>query len=202
MNFFAPNSVYYYKVMDSTQKWQSGDIDAFEALFQQYHKLVFKTAYLVLGNKDEAEDVLQEVFIAVWKSRSTFDPTKGKLTTWLHRITINQCVNRKRRKQVAILSVEEARNDGFDLTAMSSSELPEELLMNRLEYERTMEAINSLDGKHRPVLILRHFSDLSYDEIAQVLGIPLGTVKSRLNQAVRSLRGELEREKREQGGAG
>ncbi len=188
--------------MDSTEKWQSGNINAFEVLFQQYHKLVFKTAYLVLGNKDDAEDVLQEVFIAVWKSRGTFDPTKGKLTTWLHRITVNQCVNRKRRKQVAILSMEEARDDGFRLPEITSSELREELLMNRLEYERTIKAVNSLDGKHRPVLILRYFGDLSYGEIAQVLDIPLGTVKSRLSQAVRSLRGELEKEERERGGAG
>ena len=189
-------------MMDLTEKWQSGDINAFEVLFQQYHKSVFKTAYLMVGNKEDAEDVLQEVFIAVWKSRSTFDPTKGKLTTWLHRITINQCANKKRRKQVAILSVEEARDGGFDLPQIRGSEPPEELLMNRLEYERTMEAVNSLDGKHRSVLILRCFGDLSYGEIAEVLDIPLGTVKSRLNQAVRTLRGELKKEKREQGGAG
>ena len=186
----------YYKAMDFTEKWQSGDMNAFEAVFQQYQQLVFKTAYFMLGNKEEAEDVLQEVFIAVWKSRSTFDPTRGKLTTWLHRITFNQCVNRKRRKQVAILPMD----DRFDLPEISGSELPEELLTNRLEYERTIKAINSLDGKHRPVLILRYFSGLSYGEIAQVLDIPLGTVKSRLNQAVRSLRRELAKEKRGQGG--
>ncbi len=188
--------------MDLVEKWQSGDIDAFEALFQQYQNLVFRTAYLMVGNKEEAEDVLQEVFIAVWKSRNTFNPAKGKLTTWLHRITINQCANSKRRKQVTILSMEEARDGGFDLPQIRGSEPPEELLMNRLEYERTIAAVNSLDGKHRPTLILRYFSDLSYNEIAEILGIPLGTVKSRLNQAIRTLRGELEKEKREQGGAG
>lgn len=83
-----------------------------------------------------------------------------------------------------------------------SAKLPEELLMSKWEYERTIEAVNSLDGKHRSVLILRHFSDLSYDEIAQVLDIPLGTVKSRLNQAIGTLRRELEKEKQEHGGAG
>lgn len=189
-------------MMDLTEKWQSGDINAFEALFHQHYKLVFKTAYLNLGNREDAEDVLQEVFVAVWKSRSTFDPTKGKLTTWLHRITINQCINRKRRKQVAILSVEEARDSGFDLPQIRGSELPDELLMNRLEYERMVKAVNSLDGKHHPVLVLRYFGDLSYGEIAEILDIPLGTVKSRLNQAIRTLRGELEREKREHGGTG
>ncbi len=186
--------------MDLIEKWQSGDINAFEALFQQYYKLVFKTAYLMVGNREDAEDVLQEVFFAVWKSRCTFNPAKGKLTTWLYRITINQCADRKRRKQVATLSTEETKDDGFDLPEIRSSELPEELSMSRLEYERAIKAVNSLGEKHRPVLILRYFNDLSYNEIAQVMGIPLGTVKSRLNEALRTLRGQLEKEK--QGGAG
>lgn len=193
---------YIYIVMDLVEKWQSGDINAFEALFQQYYELVFKTAYFMVGNKQEAEDVLQEVFIAMWKSRCTFDPAKGKLTTWLHRVTINKCISRHRKKQAAFFSLEETTGREPDLLETRSSELPEELLINRLEYERTIKAVNSLDGKHRSVLILRYFSDLSYDEIVQVLGIPLGTVKSRLNQAIRTLRRELEKEKQEQAGAG
>ncbi len=186
--------------MNLIEKWQSGDVNAFEALFEQYHRLVFKTAFLKVGNKEEAEDVLQEVFIAMWKSRNTFDPTKGNISTWLHRITINQCTNKRRRKKVAILSVEQARGNGFDLPEIRSSELPDELLMSRWEYERMIKAIDSQDGKHRSVLILRYFNDLSYDEIAQVLGIPLGTVKSRLNQAIRTLRWEFKKEDQENGG--
>ncbi|MBA7616468.1 ECF RNA polymerase sigma factor SigW [subsurface metagenome] len=188
--------------MDLVEKWQSGDINAFEALFQQYYELVFKTAYFMVGNKQEAEDVLQEVFIAMWKSRCTFDPAKGKLTTWLHRITINKCISGHRKKQAAFFSLEETRDRGFDLLETKSSELPEELLMSKWEYERMMKALGSLEGKHRSTVILRYFNDLSYDEIAQVLGIPLGTVKSRLNQAIRTLRRELEKEKQEYGGAG
>ena len=177
--------------MELTEKWQSGDMSAFEALFQQYQGLVFKTAYLMTSDKEEASDVLQEVFVTVWKSRHTFNPNKGKLTTWLHRITINHCVSRGRKKQPASFSLEEARDDGFDLPETRSSELPEESLMSKLEYEGLVRTIGSLDGKHRPAIILRYFDDLSYDEIAQVLGIPLGTVKSRINQAVRSLRVQL-----------
>lgn len=193
---------YIYIDMDLIEKWQSGDISAFENLFQQYRKLVFKTAFLVVGNKEEAEDVLQEVFIAMWKSRSTFDPARGKLTTWLHRITINQCASKHRKKQPAFFSLEEIRDRGFDLLETKNSNLPEEILINKLDYERMLKTLNSLDRKHRPVLILRYFNDLSYDEIAQVLGIPLGTVKSRLNHAIRTARRELEKGKQEQGVAG
>lgn len=176
---------------NSIEKWQSGDISAFEVLFHQYEKLVFRTAYLMTGNGEEAEDVMQEVFVSVWKSRHTFNPTKGKLTTWLHRITINQCARIHRKKQPALLSLEKVTEEGFQLQAAENSELPDETLAKKQEYERLIKAMNSLDSKHRPVLVLRYFNDLSYDEIARVLDIPLGTVKSRINQALKSLREQL-----------
>lgn len=175
---------------DLIEKWQSGDMSAFEALFQQYRGLVFKTAYLMTGSREEAEDILQEVFVSVWKSRHTFSPMKGKLTTWLHRITINQS-SKHRKKQPAFLSLEKVIEAGFHLPETKRSELPEESLINKSEYEELMKALNSLDSKHRPVLVLRYLNDLSYSEIAQVLDIPLGTVKSRINHALRSLREQL-----------
>ena len=176
---------------DLVEKWQAGDISAFEALFQQYQRLVFKTAYLMSGNKEEAEDILQEVFISVWKSRHSFDPVKGKLTTWVHRITANQCVDRHRKKQSAFLSLEKAEEDGLHLPERGSSESAEDSLISKWEYERLVNAMNSLDIKHRPVLVLRYFDDLSYSEIAQVLDISLGTVKSRINHALKFLREQL-----------
>ena len=175
---------------DLIEKWQSGDMSAFEALFQQYRGLVFKTAYLMTGSREEAEDILQEVFVSVWKSRHTFSPMKGKLTTWLYRITVNQS-SKHRKKQPVLLSLDEARADGFHLPETTSSELPDEALVSKWEYERLIKAVNSLDSKHRPVLVLRYFDDLSYSEIAQVLDIPLGTVKSRINHALKFLREQL-----------
>ena len=174
--------------MDLIEKWQSGDVNAFESLFRMYQEMVFKTAYLMVSNEEDAKDVLQEVFITVWKSRSTFDPVKGKLATWLHRITVNQCLMRHRKKRHIVTSLDEAEESGFDFPETRSSELPEELLMSKWEYERQVAAINSLDGKYRTVFILRHFDDLSYEEIAQTTDIPLGTVKSRLSQAMNTLR--------------
>ena len=74
-------------------KWQTGDIVAFESLYRQNERQVFRTAYLILSSREEAEDVLQEVFLSAWRSRETYDPAKAKLITWLHRITVNQCMN-------------------------------------------------------------------------------------------------------------
>lgn len=184
--------------MDLTGKWQSGDIGAFESFFHQYQEMVFKTAYLMVGDKEDAKDVLQEVFIAVWKSRGTFDPAKGKFATWLHRITVNQCLMKHRKKQPSCISLEEVRDCGLDLPETMDSQVAAELSASKWEYEKLAAAIDSLDGKYRPVFILRYFSELSYDEIAQAMGIPLGTVKSRLNTAIKTLRKVLVNEERKE----
>jgi len=167
---------------------RAGDIGAFEAIFHDYRKMVLKTAYLMTGRKEDAEDVLQEVFVSVWRSRNTFNPRKGKLNTWIYRITVNQCLSRRRRRKPAILSLEEK---DINLPDIRPGEQPEEVLVTRLEYESLVEAMNALDDRHRSVLVLRYFNDLSYDEIAQVMGVPLGTVKSRISQALRLLRTQM-----------
>jgi len=167
------------------EKWQHGDMSAFEALFRQYEKLVFRTAYLITGSKEASEDALQEVFVSVWKSRHTYDPDRGKLTTWLHRITVNQCLKEKARRVPAAVSLEEK---GIDLPEMKHQFQPEDILVSKLEYDRLLRAMDSLDTKHRSVLVLRYFNDLSYREIAEALEIPLGTMKSRLNQSLRYLK--------------
>jgi len=170
------------------EKWQTGDMGAFEALFRQYERLVFRTAYLITGNRETAEDALQEVFVSVWKSRHTYDPNKGKLTTWLHRITVNQCSKKKSVKTPAAVSLEEK---GVDLPEMKYKSQPEDILVSKLEYDRLLRAMDGLDTKHRSVLVLRYFNDLSYQEIAEALEIPLGTVKSRLNQSLRYLKQQM-----------
>jgi len=187
-----PETAYSYIVIPMTDQnlseWQSGNVAAFEALFQQYQKLVFKNAYLITGTKEDAEDILQEVFVSVWRSRHTFNPTKGKLTTWLYRVTVNKCMEKRRKKNLTAVSLE-----GIDLPETKSVD---DVLISRQEYERLIEAMDSLDTKHRVVLVLRYFNDLSYQEIAETVGIPLGTVKSRINQALRLLREQFDTRQR------
>jgi RNA polymerase sigma-70 factor (ECF subfamily) len=173
---------------DLIENWQRGDVNAFELLYRQYEKQVFRTAYLITGNKAEAEDALQEVFTSVWKSRHTYDPKKGKLTTWLHRITVNQCSRAKTKKTPAVVSIEEKE---IDLPETGSQSQPEEISITKAEYDRLLKAMNALDTKHRSVLVLRYFNDLSYQEIAEALELPLGTVKSRLNQSLRYLKEQM-----------
>ncbi len=174
---------------DIPDKWQSGDKHAFEILFRQHNTRVLKTAYLITGNKEEAEDVLQEVFVSVWKSRNTFDPAKAKFTTWLHRITVNQCARIHRKKQHKSQSLEKTMmEEGLTLPEANDFKLPELSSIESSRYEELMDALGQLDSKHRSVMVLRYFNDLSYDEIATSLNIPLGTVKSRINKALKAMR--------------
>jgi RNA polymerase sigma-70 factor, ECF subfamily len=164
--------------------------EEFEAVFSQYRNMVFKTAYLILADAQKAEDVLQEVFIKVHQSLGTFDSQKGKLSTWLYRITVNQCISERRTRHLPSVSLENLRQEGFDVAA-ADCQHPDNLALRQEESEKMQQAMKALDQKHRAVLVLRYFDDLSYEEVAQALDIPLGTVKSRLNTAIRTLRAEL-----------
>ncbi|MDD4465761.1 MAG: sigma-70 family RNA polymerase sigma factor, partial [Dehalococcoidales bacterium] len=73
------------------EKWQSDNKQAFEQVYNHYNGMVFKNAYMITGSRDSAEDIVQEVFMAAWKFRSTYDHNKGSLATWLHSITVNEC---------------------------------------------------------------------------------------------------------------
>lgn len=168
---------------------QSGDREAFATLFEQYKNLVYKTASLMLGEQTEAEDALQEVFVQVYKSLSGFDPHKAAFTTWLHRVTFNHCLNRRRKKHPFMLPLE-------DISPRLKSEFPSAQLA---EAENLQQAVEKLTDKQRAVVILRYFWDLPYAEIAQILDVPLGTIKSRLDLALKTLRKVLEEQESNKG---
>ncbi|MCX5999018.1 MAG: RNA polymerase sigma factor [Chloroflexi bacterium] len=164
------------------------EIEEFEAVFCSHKDMVLRTAYLMLGNTQEAEDALQEIFVKLFRARSAYNPEKGKFKTWLYRVTVNHCISHCRKKRLRTFSLEAAREaTDFDPPDVSSR-TPEEMSLARERNERVRKAVQSLEPKHRAVVVLRYFDDLSYDEIAHALEIPLGTVKSRLNLAIKDLR--------------
>ncbi len=166
---------------------QAHDRDAFAALFAQYKNLVYRSAYLMLDDAHDAEDALQEVFVQVHRSLVGFDPQKGAFTTWLHRITINHCLNHRRRRGFVAASLDESLSSGEFPGAQSA------------EQQSVWQAVCGLGEKLQVVIVLRYFWDLSYAEIAQILEIPLGTVKSRLDLALKTLRPVFDDEKSRSG---
>ena len=149
-------------------------------LFEKYKNLVYKTAYLMYGNKEEAEEALQEVFLQVYRSLPGYDPAKGAMTTWLHRITINYCLRHRQKTEVSL--------DLLDDTNINIREESTEAVAQAAFDRQTLhDAIKKLSGKLKAVIILRYYWELSYNEISEILSIPLGTVKSRIDQALKTL---------------
>lgn len=167
--------------MIGRQNHPKDDPAFFAVLFEQYKNLVYKTAFLMLGEVDEAEEALQEVFVLVYRSLDVYDPQKGALTTWLHRITVNYCLGQRRKRRLDWLPMDEEE-------LAESSPYNESDFGALAEREAMIQAIGRLGERLQVVVILHYYWDLPYAEIAQILEIPLGTVKSRINLAIRSLR--------------
>lgn len=172
-------------LINSIQRSVAGDQNAFGEIFEQYKNLVYKTAFLLLDNRHEAEDALQEIFVKVFRSLDKYQPSKGAFTTWLHRITVNHCLNQKRKPLLATDSLE-----GHVPIAQQTHALEETFA----EEQALEQALNRLSGKLRAAIVLRYYHDLPYAEIAQILEVPLGTVQSRLNLALKQIQHELQSE--------
>jgi RNA polymerase sigma-70 factor, ECF subfamily len=169
------------------RRCQAGDEEAFAQLFHQYKNLVYRTTYLTLGSAADAEDILQEVFLQVHRSLDTYEPTKGALSTWLYRITVNRCLN-WRRGRTPVDSLDDLADEWP--SGVYTRLLPEA----HAATDCVRRALDGLSTKLRVVVVLRHYWDLSYADIAEIAGLPLGTVKSRLNLALRLMRDSLELE--------
>ena len=153
----------------------AGDANAFEAIVTRYQRGLFNVALRMLGNYEDARDATQAAFIKAYEHLDTFD-REQRFFSWLYRILKNECLNvlRGRRPSEAVsLGLQAA--DGED---------PVEV---RERHQAVQGALMALTVEYREVVVLRHFTDLSYDEIAATLGIPAKTVKSRLYSARQQL---------------
>lgn len=159
----------------------NGDPEAQRCVFEQHKDRVFSVALGFLkGDHAAAEDVTQEVFVKVFRAARTFRHD-ARISTWLHRITVNACMDElRRRKRVLLFGDLPPRLEG-----QVGPDEPVEL------DARLQAALDRMSPKLRMVVLLRHFNDLSYDEMADALGVTPGTVASRLNRAHKFLAREL-----------
>src|SRR5688572_13312372 len=177
------------------------DERAFRELVAEHRDRVFNLTYRMLGNRAEAEDVAQEVFITVFKTIDTFRE-ESKFSTWLYRVTVNHCKNRikylARRHDRDRDELDEAThspNGASVNTSFSSPRTPQpDRALEGVQMEVILQkAIEQLDDDHRIVVVLRDVEDLSIEEICEITGLPDGTVKSRLHRARLALRKKLQR---------
>ncbi|MBN1657938.1 MAG: sigma-70 family RNA polymerase sigma factor [Anaerolineae bacterium] len=176
------------------QRCQRGDRLAVEALILRHQNYVYRLCFLVMRNEQDAEDMTQETFIRAFRALPRFEVREGKnFEGWLYRIAVNACRSRMRRKWYQVLPWPEPA----PTIAGEPEEQPDRVLMQGEARQEMLSAIDSLGEKHRLVVILRYYAGLSNEEIAEVLSIPSGTVRSRLHMARKRLKKVLkEREKR------
>ena len=186
------------------ERFLSGDETAFDQIVERYQDLVFNLALRMLGRRDEAHDLSQEVFLQIYKKLGSFR-REAALRTWIYRIVLNRAKNRqrwwrRREREMTAVTVEDAERQGsMELSAsvaVGVGLLPDRALERKELGKILQEAIATLPFDQRTILLLKEIEGLSYEEISRTLELAIGTVKSRLARARKALRGKLDPEVR------
>ena len=174
------------------QRSLQGDERAFAELVSQYSAALYRLAWRMLRNEEEARDVVQEAFLRVFRALATFDQSR-KFSTWILRITTNLCIDRIRRRKIKTLSIDIDQSDEerVPVILVDKGPSPEDRYGQTALGDLLDEIILQLPPIYRAVVELRYKEQLGYEEIAQVLDIPLGTVKARLHRAHHQLKDRL-----------
>ena len=162
---------------------------ALSRLYDRYSRTVFGVGLKILSDRSMAEELVQEVFLKVWRSSGTFDPSRGSFSTWLYRVTRSVALDLYRKRAHRVRPVSDGQ---LHIAAeRDSSAGPQELVDESWLSWRVSRALEVLDAPHREVIDLAYFGGLSQREISEQTGIPLGTIKTRTARAYKSLRKEL-----------
>ena len=171
-----------------------GDEDAFEILVNRHQSSILNLVYRFIGDRTQAKDLAQEVFIRVWQSAKSYEP-KAKFTTWIYRITANLCFNElkssRRKKWFSFNRPDEDGEHTFEETLADSTPSAENILLEKERSRQISDALQGLPENQRMALILKRYDDLSYQEIAQIIGCSVSAVESLLVRAKRALKEKL-----------
>jgi RNA polymerase sigma-70 factor (ECF subfamily) len=157
-----------------------GDSEAFGQLVRRYQDRLYNAVVHIVGCRSEAEDVVQDAFVQAFVKLSSFKHN-SKFYTWLYRIAINVSISHRRRRKIE-LSVEQARQ-ATGLEPLDESASPSEPLELAERSEKLQQALQLLTVEHRTIIVLRHMDEFAYEEMAEILDISVGTVRSRLHRA-------------------
>lgn len=166
-----------------------GDVNAYELLVKEYEKSVYNLALRMVGNSEDAADMSQEAFIKAYNSLTSFRGD-SKFSVWLYRIVSNVCldfIRSRKRKQTMSLSTEDDDGDSVEMDIADNTQSPERLMEKQLTRDAVRRGLASMPPIQREILLLREIQGLSYDEIAEVLNLEAGTVKSRIFRARKKL---------------
>ncbi len=184
------------------EKIKQGNIDLFEEIVARYQRKLVNYIYRMISDYDSAMELCQEVFIKVFNSLDKYNP-EYKFTTWIHRISSNATIDWMRKKKLDTYSIEGNDDDSPGLRAQLEAKVLsplQDLEMSQLQ-GRIEQAIGELPFIYRQLIILRHLNELSYDEIATAVDLPLGTVKNRIFRGREILKSKLAEDMSRQGGS-
>ena len=171
----------------------TGDAEAFGEIVRRWERRIFALTYGILGREEEARDATQETFLAAFRNLRGFRG-EAKVSSWLHRIAVNQCISRQRRSKVrSELALDDEHDKDAGGFATPSEYSPANVAEGRQETLAVRRAINSLPIELRQVVVMKEFEELTFREIADVLDLPLSTVKSRLYTALKQLQMRLQK---------
>ena len=179
---------------DEEREWmarvQNGDKQALRKLYDRFNKILFGMIYKILRNKEESEDLLQEIFVKIWNKADQFDPSRGSAYSFIATLARNRAIDRtrsrafkNRRKDDYVIN-----DDEYSFNLSTENPNPEEKIEITERAVGVRKALAQLNEKERQVLYISYFEGLSQTEIADKIDIPLGTVKYRMRQGMIKLR--------------
>jgi RNA polymerase sigma factor (sigma-70 family) len=166
---------------------REGDREAFAELYDRYGDAAYSLAVRIVRDRDLAADVVQDAFLAVWKNAASFDPDRGQASTWILTMTHNKAVDLVRREQRRRADQLDPEHD-----APGDDPAPEQLAYLSAARAQIREAMAKLPAAHREVIELAYFGGYTQSELAEMLSVPMGTIKSRSFAALKALRTALE----------
>ncbi len=169
------------------RRFQRGDASAFEEIIFRYQDKIYNFCRHMLGNASDAEDAAQDVFLKAYQNLNKFKP-EASLYTWLYRIAVNTCIDYKRKPLLESLFKSSKEGDEFVVDHPADSPSPERLYESKQIGNAIQLALGRLSEKLRTVIVLKEIEGFSYEEIAEVLDVSIGTVKSRISRAREELK--------------
>jgi RNA polymerase sigma-70 factor, ECF subfamily len=182
---------------DLVVRAQKGSEKAYRELLGRYQRPVFSLIYRMIRDREQSEDLTQETFVRVFNNIGRYDPAY-KFSSWIFKIATNLTIDWMRKKEPQTVSIDGSRYavtpdeiEATTITVESKDETPEELLVARELGAEIEQAIGRLRPEYRTAILLRHIEDRAYEEIAQIMALPLGTVKTYIHRGRKELQDML-----------
>lgn len=178
---------------DIVSKIQKGETALFEIIIERYQGKLFAYLYRLVGNKEEAQDLLQDVFIKAFRNMKSYD-VERKFSSWIYRIAHNEAINYLKRKSLRrLISWEDIVSTRDKLMTSDTEDGADKAWLRKEVITEADEAINRLPIKYKQVLLLRYYSEKSYEEISEILQKPINTVGTLINRAKKKMAKEVEK---------